>query len=60
MTIFAKYRDVGGGVMWPYDIQRMRNGDRIFQMYSDSVEIDKSLPGSLFALPPGVPILKPL
>jgi hypothetical protein len=38
----------------------MRNGDRIFQMYSDSVEIDKSLPGSLFALPPGVPILKPL
>ncbi|HEY1207520.1 MAG: hypothetical protein ABSH46_05335 [Bryobacteraceae bacterium] len=60
VTIFAKYRDVGGGVMWPYDIQRMRNGDRIFQMYSDSVEIDKSLPGSLFALPPGVPILKPL
>ncbi|HXN48492.1 MAG TPA: hypothetical protein VN893_17720 [Bryobacteraceae bacterium] len=60
ITIWGKYRDVGGGVMWPYDIQRIRNGDRIFQMYSDTVEINKPLPGSLFALPPGVKILKTL
>ena len=60
VTIWAKYRDVGGGLMWPYDVQRLRNGDRIFQMYSDSVEINKSLPGSLFALPPGVKMLKPM
>ena len=60
VTIWAKYRDVGGGVMWPYDIQRLRNGDRLFQMYSDTVEVNKSLPSSLFALPPGVKLLKPM
>ncbi len=58
VTIYAKYRDAGAGVMWPYDIQRLRNGYRIFQMYSDSVAVNKSVPASLFALPPGVPILK--
>ena len=60
VTIWAKYRDAGGGVMWPYDIQRLRNGDRLFQMYSDTVEVNKSLPSSLFALPPGVKLLKPM
>jgi hypothetical protein len=60
VTIFGKYRDVGGGVMWPFDIQRLRNGDRIFQMYSETVEINKSLSGSLFALPTGLPMLKPM
>jgi hypothetical protein len=29
-------------------------------MYSDSVEVNKSLPGSLFALPPGMKLLKPM
>lgn len=57
LTIFAKYRDVGG-VLWPYDIQRVRNGERIFQMFSETVEIDKSVPSSLFVLPPGIAILK--
>ncbi len=58
ITIWGKFRDVGGGVMWPYDIQRLHNGDRLFQLYSDSVEVNKTLPGSLFALPAGVKILK--
>jgi hypothetical protein len=57
VTIFAKYRDVGG-VMWPYDIQRLRNGERVFQMFSETVEIDKGLPSSLFVLPPGITMLK--
>ena len=58
ITIWAKYRDVGGGVMWPYDTQRLRNGDRILQIYADTVEVNKALSGSLFALPPGAKILK--
>jgi hypothetical protein len=58
LTIYGKYRDVGGGVMLPLDIQRVRNGDRIFQIYAESLEINKSLAGSLFALPPGMPMLK--
>jgi hypothetical protein len=51
VTLFAKYRDVGGGVMWPYDIRRDRNGDKIYEMYSDSVEINKNLKDNLFMLP---------
>jgi hypothetical protein len=58
VTIFGKYRDTGGGVMWPYDVQRLRNGFRIFQMFSESVEVNKSILGSLFALPPGITLLK--
>lgn len=59
VTILGKFRDVGGGVMWPFDVQRFRNGERIYQMYSDSVEINQNVPDKLFALPRGVPILKP-
>jgi hypothetical protein len=51
VTTFAKYRDVGGGVKWPYDIQRQRNGDKIYEMYSTGVEINKNLKDDLFTLP---------
>jgi len=27
--------------MWPFDIQRERNGEKIYQMYSDSVVINQ-------------------
>jgi hypothetical protein len=57
VTIFSKYRDVGG-VQWPFDVQRMRNGEIIFQIYAESVKINQNLPQKLFELPPGAPILK--
>jgi len=57
VSIFAKYRDVGGGVMWPYSIRRERNGEKIFEMYSDSVEINRNLRDDLFTLPPDMKIL---
>ncbi|SPE24286.1 conserved exported hypothetical protein [Candidatus Sulfopaludibacter sp. SbA3] len=57
VTAFAKYRDVGGGVKWPYDVRRERNGDKIYEMYSESVEIDKNLKDSLFSLPANVKML---
>jgi hypothetical protein len=55
-TLFAKYRSVGG-VQWPYDVRRERNGQKIYEMYSDSVEIGKSLGDELFTLPANVKIL---
>ena len=58
MTLFSKYRNING-VQWPQAIQRERNGEKIFVMYSDSVEIDKALPDSVFTLPEGVKKLKP-
>jgi hypothetical protein len=49
-SIFAKYHDIHG-VKWPQTIVRERNGDKIFEMYSDSVEINKNLSDTLFTLP---------
>jgi hypothetical protein len=57
VSIFAKYRDVGGGVKWPGTIERQRNGDKIFQMYSDSVQINQNLTDNLFMLPSNVKML---
>jgi hypothetical protein len=57
VTIFAKYRDVGG-VQWPFDVQRMRNGEIIFQIYAESVKINSNLPQTLFELPPNPTMLK--
>ena len=60
VTIFSKYRDVGGGVQWPFNIQRLRNDEKIFEIYSESVEINQGLAQTLFVLPAGIPLLKPL
>ncbi|MGC8792340.1 MAG: hypothetical protein ACP5U2_02995 [Bryobacteraceae bacterium] len=59
VTVYSKYRDVGG-VQWPYVIERERDGEKIFQMYSERVEINPGLSDDLFRLPPGIKILKPL
>jgi hypothetical protein len=58
-TLFAKYRDVGGGVMWPYNIRRSRNGEKIYEIYSESVQIDKNLRDDLFTIPAKLKILPP-
>jgi len=52
-TTYSKYRDVGG-VKWPYDTQRQRNGDKIYEMYARSVEVNKNLKDNLFTLPANV------
>lgn len=57
VTIFAKFRDVGGGAKWPFDIRRERNGQKIYEMFSESVEINKSLPDNLFSLAADIKIL---
>lgn len=58
VTRFSKYRDVGGGVMWPFAVERERNGEKIFEMYADSVTINKDLKDDLFTLPANMKILK--
>ena len=56
VTVFAKYRDVSG-VKWPFDVHRDRNGEKIYEMYSDSVEINKDLKDELFTLPGNLKVL---
>ena len=60
VAVYGKYRDVGGGVQWPYAIQRFRAGEKIFEMYADSVSINRGLADNLFLLPADMKILKPL
>jgi hypothetical protein len=49
-TIFSKYRDVGDGVQWPFNILSERNGEKTFEMFSDSVAVNQELNDSLFLL----------
>lgn len=58
VTLFSKYRDVGGGVQWPYSVQRIRNGEKVFEMYSEEVKINSGLEDKLFEIPPGAKRLK--
>jgi hypothetical protein len=57
VSIFSKYRDVGGGVQWPFAIMAERNGEKLFELYSESVEINQGLADDLFALPGGMKVL---
>jgi hypothetical protein len=59
VTFFSKYRDVGGGVMWPFTIQLERNGEKIFEIYSESVAINQGIGDDKFTLPGGVKVLPP-
>jgi hypothetical protein len=59
VTLFANYRASGHGVQWPTNVRRERNGDKIFEMYSDSVEVGKNLADDLFTLPAKIKILPP-
>lgn len=56
VTRFTNYREVNG-VQWPWSIVRDRNGEKIYQMFSDSVEINKGLTDDLFTLPAGIKVL---
>ena len=58
-TLFARYRNAGGGVMWPHSIRRLRNGDKIYEINSESVEINRNLRDDVFKLSPKLQILPP-
>ncbi|MBI1896177.1 MAG: hypothetical protein HYZ57_00260 [Acidobacteria bacterium] len=56
VTRFSKYRDVGG-VQWPFNIVRERNGEKIFELFAESVKINQNLTDNLFTVPAGIKIL---
>lgn len=58
VTRFSKYHDAGQGVMWPLDIGRERDGEKIYQMFSERVSVGNNFEGSLFDLPSGMKMLK--
>jgi len=56
VTRYSNYRETNG-VKWPCAILRERNGEKIFQMFSDSVEVNVDLKDNLFMLPADMKIL---
>jgi hypothetical protein len=56
VTRFTKYRDVDG-VQWPFNMLRERNGEKIFEIFSDGVTINTGLTDDLFHLPAGTTVL---
>ena len=58
VTFFSKYRDVGGS-QWPFTVLRERDGDKIYQMFAEGVEVNTGLTDDLFAIGAKMPILKP-
>lgn len=50
VTRFSRYREVDG-TQWPFQIHRERNGQKIYEMFADSVQINQNLPEDHFAIP---------
>ncbi len=55
---YDKWRDAGEGVMWPFTIERQRNGYKTYQMFASRVDVNQPIPPKTFELPPGAKILK--
>ncbi len=58
LTRFSKYRDVNG-IQWPYQMQRERNGEKTFEIFSDIVQINQGLTDENFTLSAKIKILPP-
>ena len=58
VTRFTKYREAGNGVMWPYDVQRERDNEKLYELYAEKVVIGEELNSDLFELPPGIKIIE--
>jgi hypothetical protein len=58
ITTYTKYHDIGG-VQWPLDVHRERNGDKIYEMFSDSGKVNEPVKAEMFMLPSDIKLLKP-
>jgi hypothetical protein len=51
VTLFARYQETAG-IEWPHQIRRERNREKTYEIFSESVKINKDLTDDLFSLPP--------
>lgn len=58
ITDYDKWRDAGDGIMWPFTIERSRNGYKTYQMFANTVQANQPAPAKTFELPPGAKVLK--
>ena len=57
VTIFSKFRQTNG-IFWPWAIRREHNGDRIYEMFSESVSFNTGVTDEKFTLPASTKILE--
>jgi hypothetical protein len=58
VTVFSVYRDIGGGVQWPSQMRRERNGEKVYEIFAESVAVNQGLTDDLFTLPGDMKLLK--
>jgi hypothetical protein len=58
LSRYSKYRDVSG-IQWPFQIQRDRDGEKIYEIFSERVSINNDLQDDLFALNTKIKVLPP-
>jgi len=47
ITRYARYRE-SNGIQWPQEVTRERNGEKIFQLFADSVQFNQSVTDDKF------------
>ena len=57
VTVFTKFRDIGHGVMWPFNMLRLRDGEKAYEIFAENVVINQDLAAKLFELPSGAKII---
>ena len=60
VTEYGTFWEGEGGVWWPLTLLRTRDGQKIFEMFSESVSVNQGLSESLFVLPSTIKILRRL
>ncbi len=58
LSVFGRYRPIGK-VLLPWIIRRERDGDRVFELYAQSFQVNAPLGDELFTLPSNLPLLPP-
>ncbi len=51
VTEWDKFRDVGGGVLWPQYVMRESRGEKAFEMFTETVTLNPNVDESVFQLP---------
>jgi hypothetical protein len=57
VTVFSKFRDTKG-VQWPWVTLREHNGERIYEIFCESVDIDTGVTDEKFTLPANIKIIQ--
>ncbi|MEI9814555.1 MAG: hypothetical protein WDO18_18765 [Acidobacteriota bacterium] len=50
VTQFSRYREVEG-TQWPFQVHRERNGQKTYEMFADTVQINQTIDDARFAIP---------